>query len=179
MSDDILSVRHEEFTYILIPADITADVIELKYAGKEKDFQAKLKEHFSQDKLNPSQEQELADSVVEKGSLDTSIISQTAQGTYQIIPLVLPTKANGYTCVNAYVDNVGRFKNSVDNSRATRCCDDGIVGDCFISSTFDDEEEFKRINFGIEDYEKLLANPPSKEKKIETWYVCESIPLCC
>ena len=35
-----------------------------------------------------------------------------------------------------------------------------IRGDCFLSLVFDDEEIFRRKDFTLKDYERLIKNPP-------------------
>ncbi|KAL8275397.1 hypothetical protein Esti_000719 [Eimeria stiedai] len=42
-----------------------------------------------------------------------------------IIPLTLPTKANAFKGINAYIDSVGRIKDLPTNARATRVCSTG------------------------------------------------------
>lgn len=92
---------------------------------------------------------------------DFTLMAESAAETYQIVPLTMPTKANGFLAVNAYVDNVGRVKELSRNARASRLCSDDIRGDCFLSRTFDDETDFRRCDFDRKDFDQFLENPPS------------------
>lgn len=77
------------------------------------------------------------------GQIDFAGLAENASNNYQIIPLTLPMKSTGYKGVNAYIDNVGRVKGLGVNARASRITSDDIRGDCFLSLTYDDEEDFK------------------------------------
>eukprot|EP00920_Eleutheroschizon_duboscqi_P000668 GHVT01001820.1.p1 GENE.GHVT01001820.1~~GHVT01001820.1.p1 ORF type:complete len:317 (+),score=43.57 GHVT01001820.1:483-1433(+) len=112
------------------------------------------------EKLQAEQELKQSDETTSKiDNLDMETVLECSH-TYQIIPLVLPTKKNNFDAVNCYIDNIGRIKQLGTNSRATRICGTDIQGDAFISRTFDDEEIFRRVDFGLADYEKLLESPP-------------------
>eukprot|EP01054_Gregarina_sp_Poly1_P011164 Gregarina_sp_Poly_1__11163@NODE_909_length_5750_cov_103_012845_g648_i0_p4_GENE_NODE_909_length_5750_cov_103_012845_g648_i0NODE_909_length_5750_cov_103_012845_g648_i0_p4_ORF_typecomplete_len245_score27_10zfMYND/PF01753_18/1_4e04zfMYND/PF01753_18/1_1e11zfC6H2/PF15801_5/0_68Meleagrin/PF08189_11/1_4e04Meleagrin/PF08189_11/0_11_NODE_909_length_5750_cov_103_012845_g648_i023533087 len=176
MSDPITNVNHANFKYIFIPQDIEDPVEVREYAGNEGSFQALMKVHFSMCSLNTEQKKRLnhdltAEAKKQAGNDENNNpskfeqfenIADFAQNQYQIIPLSLPTKTNKFEAVNAYIDNVGRFKGLKTNARASRVTSDDICGDCFISRTFDDEEIFKRIDFDLKDYERFLEEPPSK-----------------
>lgn len=86
---------------------------------------------------------------------------------YEIVSLTVPTKINGFTAVNGYINSVGRKLGLSTNSRATRIASTDIRGDCFISKTFDDESEFKRIDFDSCDYESMLSSPPSSKGRFD------------
>lgn len=165
--DSLENVKHEKFVYVFIPRDIQDDVQVLEFEGLEKNFKNKLQLHFSQEKLLDREKAELAGKLTESAKnrpLDKEYINHAVEmsQTYQIIPLTLPTKKNGYNAVNAYIDSVSRIKNLPTNARATRIVGEDIRGDCFISRTFDDEEVFKRINFTMDDYKSYLENPPER-----------------
>ncbi|CEL94000.1 unnamed protein product [Vitrella brassicaformis CCMP3155] len=97
-----------------------------------------------------------------RGLADSEMMDRLVEATsnYQIIPLTLPMKANGYIGINAYIDDIGRIKDLPVNARASRITSEDIRGDCFISSTFDDEMDFRRESFDKRDYERMLENPP-------------------
>ncbi|EZG82416.1 MYND finger protein [Gregarina niphandrodes] len=179
MSEDFLDIAHKKFSYVLIPADIDEEVLVFDFEGREGDFQRKLKMHFSEEKLTEKQKQMLTQDLIKtaqekidsesksagrvEDKFDMSSLTDQVENNYQIIPLTVPTKDNKHMCVNAYIDNVGRVKGKALNSRASRITSDDIRGDCFLSRSFDDEQEFKRLDFGFDDYQQLLTNPPEKK----------------
>lgn len=167
MAESLLDIEHSKFTYILIPADINDDVREITFEGKEGLFQQSMKNHFSQTSHLLDDEAwtnavKAHSSGKDMDSETLSMVKAAASTTYQIIPLTLPTKQNEFKAVNAYIDDVGRLKGACNNSRATRICTDDIRGDCFISCTFDNDEDFKRIDFTKKDFEHMLSTPPPK-----------------
>eukprot|EP00921_Rhytidocystis_pertsovi_P000481 GHVQ01000909.1.p1 GENE.GHVQ01000909.1~~GHVQ01000909.1.p1 ORF type:complete len:297 (+),score=32.14 GHVQ01000909.1:83-973(+) len=91
------------------------------------------------------------------------LIDSACDGNYQIIPLTLPNRENGFHAINCYIDSVGKIKELDKNSRASRLTTDDIRGDCYVCKTFDDEEtEFGRRSLNMEAYEKLMECPPDK-----------------
>lgn len=171
MMDDeaqsITNVVHKKFKYIYIPEDINNDVQEFTFEGKEKNFQNKIKQFFNSELLNKNEKSSLMCTLGEKveGKMNDEQLSNAVECsyTYQIIPLTLPTAKTNFEGVNAYIDNIGRIKNLNTNARATRLCSQDIRGGCFLSKTFDDENDFKRIDFSKNDYELFLKNPPSAD----------------
>ncbi|XP_026193698.1 uncharacterized protein LOC34624050 [Cyclospora cayetanensis] len=163
--DDVV---HPQFTFLLIPQDIDSPVQELQFKGREEDFREQLKTHLNREKINCLNQQrfkEFKQGLKEKseGKIGDEGLERMVQGTsqnYQIIPLTLPTKANGFKGINAYIDSVGRIKGLPTNARATRICSTDIRGDCFLSCVFDDEENFQRVNCGESTFQELMQNPP-------------------
>ncbi|EUD66289.1 hypothetical protein C922_03205 [Plasmodium inui San Antonio 1] len=84
--------------------------------------------------------------------------------TYQIIPLTIPTEKTNFFAVNCYIDDIGRIKKLPYNSRASRICSTEIYGDAFLSKTYDNED-FRRCDFTISEYEQFLQNPPKAENR--------------
>ncbi|CDR95872.1 MYND finger domain protein, putative [Babesia bigemina] len=176
--DTLGAVVHKEFSYIHIPCDINSPVKVLRFQGTEDSFREEINKHFTRDSLLPEERQgfekylkeQLKDTqekagVDEKSKIDltedllkTSI--DAAGSTYQIIPLTLPTKKNGFIAINCYIDSIGRVKNLPTNARATKLCSTDIRGECFMSKTFDDEDIFKRVDMTMEEYGELFENPP-------------------
>nr|BAN65725.1 MYND finger domain protein, putative [Babesia bovis] len=176
--DTLGSILHKEFSYVHIPCDINSPIEVLKFKGSEDSFRKHLTNQFAKDKLladekhgfekylksqyketqekagsNNQTNVELSDDLL-KSSLEVASI------TYQIIPLTLPSKKNGYIGINCYIDGIGRVKNLPANARATKVCSTDIRGECYVSKTFDDEEEFRRMDLTLEDYNELFENPP-------------------
>jgi len=139
-------------------------VVEKSFFGKEKDFTNSLKTHFKgASALSMQQKSEVGETWDISGEhLETALQHSS---NFEIVPITLPSKGNKYRCVNAYIDAVGRVRNLGTNARASRVCGTNIRGDCFVSSTFDDETDFKRIDFSQKDFESFLANPPQKEEQ--------------
>ncbi|GFE53678.1 MYND finger domain-containing protein [Babesia ovis] len=176
--DTLGSIVHKEFTYVHIPCDINSPVEVLRFQGTEDNFRKRLTSHFTRDKLLSDERQgfekylksQFKESQEKTGSdkspnfeltddlLQSSI--EAATTNYQIIPLTLPSKKNGYIAINCYIDGIGRVKNLPTNARATKLCSTDIRGECFVSKTFDDEDAFKRIDLTMEDYNELFENPP-------------------
>nr|AET50614.1 hypothetical protein [Eimeria tenella] len=161
-------VEHAEFKFLLIPYDIDKPVQELIFKGKEASFRDLLKTHLNNEKINclnkknfDNFRQELKKKA--EGKIDDQGLERVLQGSsqnYQIIPLTLPTKANNFKGINAYIDSVGRIKDIPKNARASRICSTDIRGDCFLSLVYDDEEKFERQNLTLKDFEELMKNPP-------------------
>lgn len=163
---------HEEFKFVFIPADINDPIEERSFSGKETLFKNILLKHFTQSQLDAKGREALKESIksdVQKNTQGMKIseehmsLAMEQSNNYQIVPLTLPTKANGFVGINLYIDNVGRLKDLPVNSRASRLATDDIRGDAFLSYTFDDEEEFRRLDATQKEYETLLQNPPSKK----------------
>ncbi|GIX66226.1 MYND finger domain-containing protein [Babesia caballi] len=176
--DSLGSVVHEEFSYVHIPCDINSPVTVLRFQGTEDSFRRRLTSHFTRDRLLSDEREgfekylksQLKGTQAKAGSEEAPKFELTddllknsieaASTNYQIIPLTLPTKKNGFLAVNCYIDGIGRVKNLPTNARATKLCSTDIRGECFVSRTFDDEETFKRVDLTLEDYNELFDNPP-------------------
>ncbi|ORM39745.1 uncharacterized protein BXIN_0128 [Babesia sp. Xinjiang] len=176
--DTLGATVHKEFSYIHIPCDINSPVELLRFEGTEDNFRQQLTNHFTRDKLLSDEREgfekylksQLKENQAKSGPETSSNIDlsedflkssiDAASTNYQIIPLTLPTKKNGFIGVNCYIDGIGRVKNLPTNARATKLCSTDIRGECFISKTFDDEDVFKRVDLSMEDYNHLFENPP-------------------
>lgn len=160
---DLDSFFHKKFKYVLIPQDADEPIRELEFEGREGNFRNVLKNHFTKNTLtNPNG---LASSIHQQHNSASAdqirSAMNAASSTYQIIPLTLPNKAANYIGINAYVDDVGQFKDYKLNARATRILSSECKGDCFISKTFDDEDLFERRDFSMSEYEEFLKTPPN------------------
>eukprot|EP00388_Colpodella_angusta_P006218 GDKJ01018578.1.p1 GENE.GDKJ01018578.1~~GDKJ01018578.1.p1 ORF type:complete len:258 (+),score=56.70 GDKJ01018578.1:1-774(+) len=161
---DLDSFSHKKFKYIYIPQDPEEEVMELEFEGLEGKFRKTLRNHFHKETLTDSNG--LASSIQQQHSAASpaqikSAVQSAQNASYQIVPLTLPKKDTGYIGINAYVDDIGQFKNYKVNSRATRVLSSECKGDCFISKTFDDEDLFERRDFTMDEYKEFLANPPN------------------
>ncbi|CRH01112.1 MYND finger protein, putative [Plasmodium relictum] len=182
MAENILKSVHSDFKYVLISCDINNEVKELSFKGSEEKFQNTLASYFRRIIFDEKGKNELKETIKEKlennkdnkekkekedlNKISPDIINnaiETSQ-TYQIIPLTLPTEENNYFAVNCYIDDVGRIKQLPYNSRASRICNTDIYGDAFLSKTYDNED-FKRCDFTIKEYEEFLKNPPKSANR--------------
>ncbi|SCN58565.1 MYND finger protein, putative [Plasmodium chabaudi chabaudi] len=188
MADDILKCVHSEFKYVLISSDINDQIKELKFKGAEEKFQSTLSSYFRRIIFDEKGKDELKETIQEKLKENTSnkkdeneendenknslneispdLINTAIESsqTYQIIPLTVPTEQNNYYAINCYIDDIGRIKKLPYNSRASRICSTDIYGDAFLSKTYDNED-FKRCDFTIQEYEEFLKNPPKAENR--------------
>ncbi|KJP88888.1 hypothetical protein AK88_01382 [Plasmodium fragile] len=189
MADDILQCVHQQFKYVLISSDINDQIKELTFSGTERKFQGVLASHFRRIIFDEKGKNELKESIKEKlkvgkenedgkngteqneGQLNTSAITPDlinnaveSSQTYQIIPLTIPNEKTNFFAVNCYIDDIGRIKKLPYNSRASRICSTEIFGDAFLSKTYDNED-FRRCDFTISEYEQFLQNPPKAENR--------------
>lgn len=167
MADSIDDVLHPTFKYVFIPRDV-ADPIEVReFQGLEKEFKNLLNKEFGRDVMMQSEKKELAKNFIsQQGAsegIDESQIRRAVElsQTVEIVSLTLPKPDNNYEAINAYIDGVGRVKGLPTNTRASRITSTDIRGDCFISKTFDDDSTFRRIDYTMDDYNGMLAEPPS------------------
>lgn len=153
-----------EFKFVYIPCD-ASDAIEewtlVQPEGKEVEcLLDRLKEHFASASpvtSNARQKEalltQLTEDVRERLSQETldAAASILMVETVQLLPM---TPENGYVAVNLYVDDKGAIKGLPINKRAseiTACCGNPVEvrGDAFVARIFDDEDEFRRLDFDI------------------------------
>lgn len=180
MVDDILKCIHNEFKYVLISCDINNEIKELTFKGSEEKFQNTLGSYFRRIIFDEKGKDELKESIKEKlktndkndedkekvNTISPDIINNAIESsqTYQIIPLTIPNEKNDFLGINCYIDDIGRIKKLPYNSRASRICSTEIYGDAFLSKTYDNED-FKRCDFTISEYDEFLRNPPKSENR--------------
>eukprot|EP00914_Ancora_sagittata_P012017 GHVO01023256.1.p1 GENE.GHVO01023256.1~~GHVO01023256.1.p1 ORF type:complete len:244 (+),score=51.34 GHVO01023256.1:423-1154(+) len=170
MEESLDDYKHPHFTYIYIPDSIDEDVQLREFEGKERDFKNRLRTDLCcQKTMTAKQKEAFRDSV--KGETDSKIgddliqsATESTSGSYEIIPLVLPNPPrDDFNAINGYIDSVGRLRDLPPNARASRLTSTEIYGPCVISRTFDNDEDFTRVDFDISDYEKMLENPPDSK----------------
>ncbi|GAW81998.1 hypothetical protein, conserved [Plasmodium gonderi] len=186
MADDILKCIHKEFKYVLISSDINNQIKELTFSGSEQKFQSVLASYFRRIIFDEKGKNELKESIKEKlksskendnegenniekknsNTVTPDLIDNAVESsqTYQIIPLTIPSEKTNYFAVNCYIDDIGRIKKLPYNSRASRICSTEIYGDAFLSKTYDNED-FRRCDFTISEYDEFLKNPPKAENR--------------
>lgn len=170
-------IKHKKFKYVFVPRDI-ADPVEVReFEGFEKEFKALLTLHFNQEQMSEKEKQKLSKSLTSHAdgkSIDETQMRRAlelSQST-EIVSLTVPKKENNYQAINAYIDSVGRVKDLPTNARASRIASTDIRGDCILSRTFDNEVDFTRIDFNIDDFNSLMENPPSSTNR---WNQAEAL----
>ncbi|SCP05239.1 MYND finger protein, putative [Plasmodium ovale] len=188
MAEDILKCVHDNFKYVLISCDINNEIKEINFKGSEEKFQNTLGSYFRRIIFDEKGKDELKETIKEKlkiskennnkeenenedkkeslTSIPQDLINNAIESsqTYQIIPLTIPSEKTKFFAVNCYIDDIGRIKKLPYNSRASRICSTDIYGDAFLSKTYDNED-FRRCDFTIKEYEEFLKNPPKAENR--------------
>ncbi|CUG89802.1 Hypothetical protein, putative [Bodo saltans] len=95
-------------------------------------------------------------------SLAEDFVDQTS---FEIVPVVMPTRKNRFIGTSLYIDDAGRFKELPVNTRASTVAQRDIRGDAFMLSNYDDPavDEWKRVDTTPETYEELYKNPPQSQ----------------
>lgn len=172
------------FEYLLIPAADSAAVEPRRYCGpSDDDFRAQLKAYFQQCGLSAGQRQELKDNIVQKAAENAAKHSTGQQEgaqpdhnalaayadmyagetSFEIVPVVMPTRQTKFIGTSLYIDDAGRFKELPLNARASRIAQRDIRGDAFMLSNHDDPalDEWRRVDCTPAAFEELYANPPT------------------
>lgn len=189
MSSDLPEVK--PFRYVYIPADSTAAVSERLFNGSsEAELRHVLTRHFrslllsedqkkhmsrhiseeaqrnadKQKRMSPSAEEPASASSSETNKIDQdALIDQyLEQNSFEIVPVVMPTRKSKFIGTSLYVDDCGQFKGLQQNSRASRIAQREVRGDAFLLSNHDDPalDVWERIDTGLKEYEELHMNPP-------------------
>ena len=159
------------FQYVYIPADLSAAIEErsmVMRAGKEVECLTEtLKVHFAKLSApgggggNNAMMEVLRAQIAEKhgaeaaAKIDPTLLASFANQQMVDITAVQPgTKKNGFTGVSFYVDDQGLAKKLPFNQRASglaQACGYAlsVSGDCFVARVFDDENDFRRIDFTL------------------------------
>lgn len=161
----------KSFKYVYIPADLSAAIEERTMAvppGKEVECLTEvLKAHFQQVAApggggsDTAMIEVLRSQIAEKhgaeaaAKIDPTLLASFANQQMVDITAVQPgTKKNGFTGVSFYVDDQGLAKKLPLNQRASglaQACGYAlsVSGDCFVARVFDDENDFRRIDFTV------------------------------
>jgi tetratricopeptide (TPR) repeat protein len=155
------------FKYVFIPAELSAPMEERDMEmvpGKEVEcLTDTLKAHF-QRVASPaaggaSMVEVIRAQIAEKhgaeaaAKIDPQLLASFANQQMVDITAVQPgTKQNGFTGVSFYVDDQGMAKQLPQNVRASQLAQAcgyalSVSGDCFVARVFDDENDFRRIDF--------------------------------
>lgn len=161
------------FTYVHIPADPDTPLRELQLEiPPEQDVQCLLDDIKRQlNSIYPQSAKQASDvrrqammQNVPKGTVIPDDLLAAA-GTVQLVesvPLLGNSKANNFVGVNMYVDDTGALKQLPVNMRASeicRCCGRlvQVHGDAWIARIFDNEDEFKRLDFKLAEVSSSAA----------------------
>jgi hypothetical protein len=95
-------------------------------------------------------------------SLAEDFVDQTS---FEIVPVVMPTRKNRFIGTSLYIDDAGRFKELPVNTRASTIAQRDIRGDAFLLSNYDDPavDEWKRVDTTLDAYEELYRKPPQTQ----------------
>lgn len=82
--------------------------------------------------------------------------------SFEVVPVVMPTRDTKFIGTSLYVDDCGQFKGLPLNNRASKIAQREVRGDAFLLSNHDDPalDVWERVDTGLEQYEALLAHPP-------------------
>jgi tetratricopeptide (TPR) repeat protein len=167
------------FQYVFIPASLDEEIVERKLEmlpGKEVEcLTDELKGHFQQfsnpagDTSSGSVMDAIKAQLAAKhgdeaaANLDPEVLKMFAnQQMVDIVALQPGTKANGFIGVSMYVDDQGAAKNLPVNRRASAMAMEcgmslAVNGDAFIARTFDDEDNFERMDFVLGELDTSAA----------------------
>eukprot|EP00796_Vickermania_ingenoplastis_P008193 gene8193-5719_t len=100
----------------------------------------------------PVKQEELIDQYLERNS-------------YEVVPIVMPTKKSKFVGTSLYVDDCGQFKGLEINSRASKIAQREVRGDAFLLSNHDDPalESWERVDTSLELFEQLHSSPPKQQ----------------
>eukprot|EP01012_Entosiphon_sulcatum_P025496 TRINITY_DN30821_c0_g1_i1.p1 TRINITY_DN30821_c0_g1~~TRINITY_DN30821_c0_g1_i1.p1 ORF type:complete len:349 (-),score=44.35 TRINITY_DN30821_c0_g1_i1:47-1093(-) len=156
------------FSYVLIPCTTSEPVKQLRFEGKTDDeLRNSLSDYFSRESLTGGQHADFKRHLQDKtGTDDSSLVDQliSAGGSsFEIVPVVYPTKATDYVGTSLYIDQAGAFKELPLNDRASKIAQRPIRGDAFMLRCHDNEREdvWSRIDCLIDHFTTLHSNPPA------------------
>eukprot|EP00009_Paramoeba_aestuarina_P005486 CAMPEP_0201512738 /NCGR_PEP_ID=MMETSP0161_2-20130828/4940_1 /ASSEMBLY_ACC=CAM_ASM_000251 /TAXON_ID=180227 /ORGANISM="Neoparamoeba aestuarina, Strain SoJaBio B1-5/56/2" /LENGTH=342 /DNA_ID=CAMNT_0047908699 /DNA_START=27 /DNA_END=1052 /DNA_ORIENTATION=- len=176
---------HHGLQYVLIPADPSTPLKACVLKGKsERELKREIEKYFQSFGITEGQKQDYQRKVMEQGlqkisqqaKADGSQAENVAETAnmfnnylnerltqFEIVPVVMPTRANGYVARSLYIDEVGRYKELPLNDRASRLSQRDIRGDCFLLSNRDDPsiESWARLDTTVEETNALIECPPA------------------
>lgn len=153
--------------YVFIPCDNTESIEELEFElppGKEcESFLDHLKKHFCRSGGGKTAAQKAAHrkAILDQlgpesaGKIDQGVLeAATDLQMVENIALLPNSPASNYVAVNLYCDDEAQIKNLPLNPRASQiaCCCGRMLevrGDAFLARVFDNEDDFKRIDFTL------------------------------
>eukprot|EP00760_Papus_ankaliazontas_P031760 PhM_4_TR5440/c0_g1_i1/m.68518 len=174
------------FSYVLIPTD-DAKSLELRRHDRCDDevLREEIAGHFRQFGMTKGQIEEYKANVqaraeeqhkkqaagqsadmdaATKLQMDASVAQMIENNTtkFEIVPVVMPGRANGFVGVSLYIDEVGRFKELPLNGRASKIAQRDIRGDAFLLSNHDDPacDEWGRVDTTVEKAVAMISDPP-------------------
>ncbi|KEG12867.1 malate dehydrogenase (quinone) [Trypanosoma grayi] len=167
------------FKYVLVPADDTKVPTEITFSGgTDEGLRASIQQYFRRQLLSQDQKNEMAKHLAEKAKegekkaegqttatseqQNEMIADYLEQTSFEIVPLLMPGRGNKFIGTSLYIDDSGRFKDLLLNSRASKIAQRDIRGDAFLLCNHDDPalDEWSRVDCTLAHYETLLADPP-------------------
>lgn len=177
------------FKYLYIPCEASVPVEEKHFNGSgEDDLKRAIVGHFHSRSMSVGQRTEMASHLYQKAKSsakgnvgaaaeetddasplppkdDDQIAGLLAtaidQSSYEIVPVVMPMRANSFIGTSLYIDDAGRFKDLPINSRASKLAQKDVRGDAFLLSNHDDPalDEWERVDCTEETFQRILKNP--------------------
>ncbi|KAG8343225.1 hypothetical protein ERJ75_001364700 [Trypanosoma vivax] len=178
-------LRAKAVKYVLIPSDDAAELVEHTHTGGDDEIlRASITRHFRRQLLSQDQKREMAKYLVQKTKENQRSDSESStttpasnqqqedlisdyldQTSFEIVPIIMPVRDNGFVGTSLYVDDSGRFKDLPLNSRASKIAQRDIRGDAFLLSNHDDPalDEWCRVDCTLADCENFIENPPNTQ----------------
>lgn len=171
-----MSITANNFSFVFIPAAVSEPIEQWQESFNPKDDESEIKaltdrckRHFSKARGPRTPEQKAArraallktvaeETSVSEAMLDTASTMNMVEHT----SLLSNSKDNNFVGINLYTDDEASFSGAGINQRASEiasCC--GIAlqvnGDAFIGRTFDNGDDFKRLNFDVSEMSSSAA----------------------
>ena len=173
MGDDLCSAPSgakiaAPFSYLFIPCEDTRSVEEHRFEGtSDEALRQQITRHFQREQLTTGQVKEYQDTLRAKFSdgnreAMNGMLAQVAESSsFEVVPVTMPTTANGFIATSLYIDDAGAFKELPVNSRASRLVQKPIRGDAFLLSNHDDPvaDDWERVDTTMAQYDALQRNP--------------------
>jgi len=168
----------QRFTYVLLPCDVTCPLSLRTFEGLGGDeaLREEIARYFQSVGMTTGQRQEMQQGILQEvqkknaGGAPTSAASMQQMAAmmeanttkFEIVPVIMPKKTNGFIGTSLYIDEVGRFKELPLNDRASRLAQRDIRGDAFLLSNYDDPvaDSWARVDTSVERAEELIKCPP-------------------
>eukprot|EP00300_Choanocystis_sp_HF-7_P007660 c1542_g1_i1.p1 GENE.c1542_g1_i1~~c1542_g1_i1.p1 ORF type:complete len:305 (+),score=67.08 c1542_g1_i1:47-916(+) len=159
-------MTEQVFDYVFIPAAADAPIEIKQFPSsltiEDDRFVAMATEHFKsqgsvdRDVLRQNVLSHLKDRGATAGVSEDMMDRMSQMSSVEIFPITVPAKDLNHIAVSLYIDDKGVAKGSPINARATelvRACGHNTLvrGDAFVSRYFDNEEDWRRINFDVSD----------------------------
>ena len=160
------------FCYVHIPCNEQEPAKEIVFDGSsDEELRGRLRRFFAKGSYTEGAKAEMRTALLAKvdeakrANVDAGMLDNLVgdEGQFEIVPISLPSRTNGFRAISLYIDDKGRFKDLPLNSRASMLAQRDIRGDGFLPSNHDDPalDTWERVDTPMSTFEKLLADPPA------------------